>query len=97
MLYFCTINHGNFPFFSKDVIRLWIYELGNPGISAYIIRQALSIVNCNPFAIDTKILFFPIFFLSLSLATEFPGQENTIFSRYCVAKLFFALYDIEII
>ena len=45
-----------FPFFSKDVFRLWIYKLGNPWISAYIIRQAAGIVNRNRFEIDTKIL-----------------------------------------
>ena len=47
-----------FPFFSKDVFRLWIYFLGILWISAYIIRYAMLNVNWNRFEIDMKILFY---------------------------------------
>ena len=31
ILYFCTVNHGKFPFFQKTVFRLWINVPEIPG------------------------------------------------------------------
>jgi len=57
MLYFATVNHGKFPFFSKAglyFLRLWIYFFGKPRFSAYIIHGRYAKVNQSV----RKVMFF---------------------------------------
>jgi hypothetical protein len=55
MLYFCTINHGVFSFLSKTYSS-WIYVVGNPEISAYIIQSTDRNVNCKGFKFQYGII-----------------------------------------